>query len=340
MMIKAGIYHGKQDVRVEERPMPSVGPKDALVRILAGGICGTDINIIKFGTEMGIRFGQEFGHELFGEVVEIGSDASEGVKVGQRVGINPITAKRAGRRYSLEIGAFSQYVVVEDAEINYNLYPFADDINANEAVLMEPMSVGFHGAFSVNPKPGEKVVVLGAGPIGMSAAACLIGEGITDVVIVDIDDWRLAKARELGAKTVNTMTTSLKEGLSEIFGTVNVYGVELPDVDAFIDAAGAPILFEQVMQVVKPFARIAIIAVYKSEVPISLSQVMSKEVNIIGASGYTHEDILKVIDHINKKKTNISSMVTHVYPLDELQAAFDKAIEAKETIKVIVDLTK
>lgn len=77
-----------------------------------------------------------------------------------------------------------------------------------------------------------------------------------------------------------------------------------------------------------------------AEVPISLSQVMSKEVHLVGASGYTHEDILKVVDHINNKVTPISTIVTQVYPLDELQAAMDKAIEAKETIKVVVDLTK
>lgn len=93
------------------------------------------------------------------------------------------------------------------------------------------------------------------------------------------------------------------------------------------------------MQIVKPQARIAIIAVYKNEVPINLAQVMSKEVNIVGASGYTHEDIVKVIEHINDKKTNISTMVTQTYKLEDIQAAFDKAIAAKETIKVIVDLT-
>lgn len=79
-------------------------------------------------------------------------------------------------------------------------------------------------------------------------------------------------------------------------------------------------MFEQVMQIVKP-------------------QVMSKAVNIVGASGYTHEDIIKVIDHINAKKTNISTMVTQTYKLKDIQAAFNKAIAAKETIKDIVDLT-
>lgn len=239
----------------------------------------------------------------------------------------------------MEVGAFSQYVLIEDAALNYNLYEFDDSVSATEAVLMEPMSVGFHGAFSVLPKHGDKIVVLGAGPIGLSAAAGLIGEGIKDVCVVDIDNWRLDKAKELGALTVNTSTETLAEGLIKHFGEVNVYGVSVPNVDAFVDAAGAPILFEQVMQIVKPQARIAIIAVYKNEVPISLAQVMSKEVNIVGASGYTHEDIVKVIEHINDKKTNISTMVTQTYKLEDIQAAFDKAIAAKETIKVIVDLT-
>jgi len=338
-MMKVGIYHGQNSVGIEERPMPQVGAKDALVRILAGGICGTDINIVKAGSEMGIRFGSEFGHEMFGEIVELGSDVETDLKVGMRVGVNPITAKRAGRRYSLEVGAFSQYVLIEDSALNYNLYEFDNSVSATEAVLMEPMSVGFHGAFSILPKLGDKIVVLGAGPIGLSAAAGLIGEGIKDVCVVDIDNWRLDKAKELGALTVNTSTETLAEGLIKHFGEVNVYGVSVPNVDAFVDAAGAPILFEQVMQIVKPQARIAIIAVYKNEVPISLAQVMSKEVNIVGASGYTHEDIVKVIEHINDKKTNISTMVTQTYKLEDIQAAFDKAIAAKETIKVIVDLT-
>lgn len=336
--MKVGIYHGQKDVRIKEHPIPTIGEKEVLIRNLRGGICGTDINIIKAGSEMGIRFGREFGHELFGEVIEVGT-AVKDIKVGMRVSVNPVKAKRAGRRYSLEIGGFSQYVVIEDAALNYNLYLFEEHVSPEEAVLMEPMSVGFHGAFSTKPQEGENIVVLGAGPIGLSAAASLIGEGITNVVVVDIDDWRLAKAEQLGAKTLNTSTATLSEGLAMHFGTVNVYGADVPNVDAFVDAAGAPVLFEQVMQIVKPKARIAIIAVYKQEVPVSLVQIMSKEVQIIGASNYNHEDIAKVVEHLNQKKTDISTIVTHVYQLDDIQEAFNTAMEAKETIKVVVDLT-
>ncbi|BBH20226.1 threonine dehydrogenase [Paenibacillus baekrokdamisoli] len=339
-MMKAAIYYGKNDVRVEEKPIPTVGPKDVLVRNLRGGICGTDINIVKAGGgNIGISLGAEFGHEMVGEVVQVGADVSADIKVGLRVGINPITAKRAGRRKSLECSGFSQYVLIEDAALNYNLYEMDHNIPLETAVLMEPVSVGRHGAFRVNPQPTDKVVVLGAGPIGLSAAASLIAEGITNVCVVDIDDWRLQKATELGAVTVNSMKEDLVEGLTKHFGAVNVYGHIVPDVDIFIDAAGAPVLFEKVMKIVKFQAKISIIAVYKNEVPVSLAQMMSKELQIQGASGYTHEDITKVIDHLANKKTNIANIVTQVYKLDDIQEAFTAAIEAKEAIKVIVDLS-
>ena len=336
---QAGIYKGTNLVAVEERAIPEVGPNDVLLRNLRGGICGTDINIVKYGSEMGIRFEQEFGHEFAGIIEAKGENVTD-LDVGMFVAVNPITAKRAGRRYSLEAGGFSRYVLIEDAKKHHNLYPLNDDVTPEEGALVEPMSVGCHGAFSVKPQVGENIVILGAGPIGLSAAAMLIGEGITNVAVVDMVDWRLEKAKEIGAKTVDTSKISLTEGLVEIFGSVNVYGVDVPNVDAFVDAAGAAPLFTQVMEIVKPRARIAVIAVYKNEVPVSLSQVMSKEVKIVGASGYTNEDILKVINHLNNKKTKIATMVTQVYPLSEIQSAFDTAIAAKDSIKVIVDVTK
>lgn len=336
---KAGIYKSANTVTIEERPMQKVGPTDVLLRNERGGICGTDINIIKAGNEMGIRFDHEFGHEFVGIVEAVGSEV-QGIKEGIRVAVNPITAKRAGRRYSLEAGGFSQYVLIEDAALNYNLFTLAGNVTPEEGALVEPMSVGCHGAFSINPKPGEKIVVLGAGPIGLSAAAMLIGEGITDVAVVDMVDWRLEKAKEIGAKVIDTTKVSIADGLSEVFGTTNVYGVDVPNVDGFVDAAGAAPLFQQVMQIVKPNARYAVVAVYKNEVPVSFSQIMSKEIQIVGASGYTNEDILRVIDHINNKKTPINTMVTQVYKLSEIQQAFDTAIAAKESIKVLVDLTE
>ncbi|EUJ23664.1 Zn-dependent dehydrogenase [Listeria grandensis FSL F6-0971] len=338
--MKAAVYYGKEGIRVEEKAIPQVGEKDVLVRNLRAGICGTDINIVRGGAgDRGISIGAEFGHEMVGEVVEIGTAVASEVTKGMIVGINPVTAKRAGRRQSLEASGFSEYVLIEDAALNYNLYDMGEDCSLESAVLIEPMSVGRHGAFRANPKPIDKIVVLGAGPIGMSAAASLIAEGFPNVCVVDTNDWRLKKAEHLGASVLNTMKQDLAPGLSEQFGEVNVYGQMVPDVDVFIDAAGAPVLFEQVMKIVKPGAKISIIAVYKDEVPVSLAQVMSKEVSIQGASGYTDGDIRKVVDHIINKKTDIATMVTQVFKLDDIEEAFRVAIKGEGTVKVIVDLT-
>lgn len=340
MLMKVAIYNGKNGISIEERPIPVINETEVLVRNLRAGICGTDITIVKEGTiDRGIRPGSEFGHEMVSEIVQVGSKVSSDIKVGMIVGINPITAKRTGRRESLQCGGFSQYMVVEDARLDYNLYLMNSQVALETSALMEPMSVGRHGAFQINPAKTDNIVVLGAGAIGLSAAASLIAENIMNVCVVDIHNWRLEKARELGAKTVNTAEINLKEGLSQLFGQVNVYGQPMPDVDVFIDAAGAPFLFEEVLKLVKHQARISVVAVYKNEVPISLAQVMSKELVIQGSSGYTSNDIKQVAGYINEQKTNIGTIVSKIYKLDQIEQAFETAIAAKDVIKVSIDLT-
>ncbi len=338
--MKAAIYKGQEGISLVEKPIPEIKETDILVRNLRAGICGTDINIVKAGiTEGGISDGAEFGHEMVSEIMKVGAKVPADIKVGMIVGINPITAKRTGRRYSLECGAFSQYMVVEDARLNYNIFEIKPEVPLETAALMEPMSVGRHGAFRTNPKPTDKVVVLGAGSVGLGAATSLIAEGITNVCVVDINNWRLEKAKELGAKVVNTDAISLKDGLAKIFGKINVYGQEVPDVDIFVDAAGADVLFTEVMKIIKPNAVISIIALYKNNVPVSLLQIMSKEVRIIGSSGYTGEDFKAVAGYINENKTKIGNTVSKIYKLDNIQDAFKTAIKGHEVIKVVIDLT-
>lgn len=336
--MKAAIYKGPNGISIVDKEVPAIGSKDVLVKNLRAGICGTDINIVKEGSFNGISMGAEFGHEMAGEVVQVGREVSPDIKPGMIVGINPITAKKAGRWKSLECGGFSQFIAVEDAMLNYNLYAFNAGVPVETAALMEPMSVGRHGAFHTHPHTDHKVVVLGAGPIGLGAAASLIAEGIENVCVVDVNDMRLQAAVVIGAKSLNTTKVDLKTGLTGIFGEIDAYGQKMPDADIFIDAAGSPFLFDEVIKIVKPGARISIIAVYKSEVPVSLGQVMSKEVNIIGSSGYTDEDIRAVVGYINENKTKITSTISKVYKLDNIEEAFKAAIEGKDVIKVLIDL--
>jgi 2-desacetyl-2-hydroxyethyl bacteriochlorophyllide A dehydrogenase len=338
--MKSAIYYGNR-ISVEERPVPQAGENDVLLRNLYGGICGTDIPIVRSGaTNRGIACGAEMGHEMVGEIVEVGKNVSPEIKKGMIAAVNPITAKRVGRRESLQCGAFSQFIVIEDAALDYNLYEINRDVPPEIAALVEPMSVGRHGAFRSGPQKNDHVVILGAGAVGLGAAASLTVEGIENVCVIDKDAWRLDIARSLGLKTVNTSETDLHEGLSAIFGAVDVYGQKFPNIDIFVDAAGAPFVFTEVMKMVKSGAKISIIAVYKTEVPTNLYQIMSKEVRIEGASGYTAQDMKKVVGYINGGKIkNIGRMVSRIFKLDDIEEAFKTAIAAENVIKVLVDLT-
>lgn len=338
--MKVAIYDGKKGIFIEERPIPSIRETDVLVRNLRAGICGTDINIVKEGAvDRGIAPGSVFGHEMVSEVALVGKRVCPDIKTGMIVGVNPITAKRAGRRASLQCGGFSEYIVVEDAKLDYNLFAMDPGVSLETCALMEPLSVGRHGAFSTHPQATDHIVILGAGTIGLCAAVSLMAEDITNVCVVDIDEGRLEKAKELGAKTLNTSVTDLKNGLMEIFGESELYGRRVPDVDLFIDAAGSYVLFNEVSQLMKQGAKLSVIAVYKNEAAVSLSQIMSKELHIQGCSGYTTADIKRAASYINNKKTNIGSIVSRVYKLNDIREAFTTAIAGKNVIKVLIDLT-
>ena len=336
--MKTAIYRGKRKISVEETAVPDIGEYDVLVQNLRAGICGTDINIVKEGSENGINFGSEFGHEMVSRIVKKGAGVSHEIKLGMIVGINPITAKKAGRSKSLECGGFSQFMKVEDAHLNFNLYEIDDRVALETAALLEPMSVGRHGAFRTDPKPDDHVVILGAGPIGLGAAASLIAEGIENVCVADRDPWRLGIAAKLGAKILDTSSINLKKGLSAIFGEIDVYSDKVPNVDIFIDAAGSAPLFLEVFKIAKMNAKLSLIAVYKDDVPISFLQMMSKEITIIGSSGYTDADLQAVVGYINNNTTKIDLIISSIYMLDDIQYAFESAIDAKNVIKIIIDL--
>lgn len=338
-IMKAAIYKGKDGIEIDERAIPEMGEKDIIVRNLLAGICGTDINIVKVGrTDQGIENNSEFGHEMVGQVVKTGRFVPIDIKVGMKVGINPITAKRAGRRHSLQCGGFSQYITVEDAELGFNVFEIDESVPWEAAVLMEPMSVGRHGAFRTNPKQTDKVVILGAGPIGLLAALSLLCEKISHICIVDVDPFRLQKAEEFGIKTVNTAQVGLEDGLKSIFGSVDVFGSDKPDVDIFVDAAGAPGLLTQVLDTARTGSVISVIAVYKNAVPVDMAKIMSKEITILGSSGYESHDIEQVVGYLNSGTVNLENAVTHVFKLEDIELAFQTAISGKGTVKVLVDL--
>ena len=174
--MRAAIYYGPRDVRMEERPTPTAGPADAVVKIARAGICGTDLTAYLYsGDPVAIFEGGEFGHEMVGTVCEVGADVAD-VQVGDRVFVCPTTCKRGGMGLADSAGGFSEYVLVEDAKLDHNLYKLDDGVSFDEAVVAEPFAVGTRGKNVAGVRPGDHAVVFGAGPIGLAALSSLVGE--------------------------------------------------------------------------------------------------------------------------------------------------------------------
>lgn len=334
-MMKCAIYHGVQDVRIEERPIPQVQSTDVLVKVLRAGICGSDVGIYMHGGEnYGLMPNSQFGHEMVGKVVEKGSDVDDGIQIGDTVFVDPVMSQRGGVAGSIMAGAFSEYALVQDAKLDVNLYKLDKSVDLDKAVIIEPMSVGVQGAVAFNPTPLDKAVVLGAGPIGLSSAAGLIGRGLKHVVVVDINDKRLEKAQRLGAKTVNTKKENLKDKLIEYFGAFPGY-FPLPDVDLYVDAAGAPSLLAEVFGYARYGTKYAIVAVF-GQVTLPGQPFIAAQPVIYGSQGYTHDTIVEVIDHITRNKTDIASIVTDKFKHADIDKALKRAASG-EGIKVIID---
>ncbi|MFA9378293.1 MAG: zinc-binding dehydrogenase [Lachnotalea sp.] len=338
--MKTAIYYGPKDVRIEERPNPIAGPKDVVVKIKKAGICGSDITAWLYdGKYVGVFPNSEFGHEMVGVVDSIGSEIKE-IKVGDRVFVNPTCAKRKGLYVTDMAGAFSEYVCIEDAKYEYNLFMLPDNVSYDEAVVMEPFCVGTHGKNVPGVKAGNNVVIYGAGTIGLCSLNALIGQGVKKPVIVDINDNRLALAKEMGATPFNPNTMKpMKEFLSEHFGTVpNPLGVLMPNVDIFVDCAGVPTIPDEFITLAKRGAKLSIVAVYKQPIEVAFSKIMGSEAVIMGSNGYTVEDIHEVIDNIAGNKTHINKIITHYFPQEKIVEAFQTASDPSTgALKVVID---
>ncbi len=336
--MRVAIFDGVQKVHMEERPIPRLTADDVLVKILRAGICGSDTGAyLHGGMYYGIADGGEFGHEMVGKVVEKGANVADDISVGDIVFVDPTKCKNAGLRVADMAGAFSEYVNVEHAQQGVNVYTLDPNIDLDAAAITEPLSVGTQGAVCLNPKETDNIVVLGAGAIGLSSAAGLIARGIKNVVVVDRDANRLAKAAELGAMTVNTTECVLRDKLCEIFGGVEFMpGSKNPMVTTYIDAAGSPALFEECFSYPFIGTQYVIVSVYFGTVTLAGPSFMLAHPVITSSVGYTHETILEVIDHITNMKTPVKTMVTKKFAHKDFPEAIATAASGSE-IKVVID---
>jgi (R,R)-butanediol dehydrogenase / meso-butanediol dehydrogenase / diacetyl reductase len=327
--------HGVDDVRLDPTDPPRPGNRDVVVRVRACGVCGSDLSYVKVGGIHRKPGGvTPIGHEAAGEVVVVGP-AVKGVRVGQRVVINPMMTPSYIGSGGPE-GAFTEELLVRDARIGDSLLPIPDDLPYEVAALTEPLAVALHGVNRAQAKAGDKVVVFGCGPIGLGMVVWLVDRGVTDVVALDLSDERLERAKALGARAViNPSRENVRARLLELHGTARVFSRESVGTDAYIDAAGAPSILSDVINMAKYQSRLVITAAYMKPVEINLGTMLTTEMTITTAVGYPNEmpDVIAALPRLREK---VATLISHRYPFDQVIDAFAMA-GTPSSAKVMVE---
>ncbi|GAB2988402.1 zinc-binding dehydrogenase [Streptomyces pseudoechinosporeus] len=321
-----------------DRPVP--GPKDALLRIRACGICGTDVTFLHMG---GMPLGPggqmipvPLGHEPAGEIVEVGAEVTD-LKVGDRVVVNPQGAPSGIIGCGGAQGGMSEYLLIEDAVLGKGVAVIPDTIPFDIAALNEPMAVARHCVNRSEAGPADKVLVFGAGPIGLGAAIWLKLRGVRHVTVADVIPERLQTALAIGADAViDSAREDVTTRLTELHGQgANSLGQPRPDTDIYIDAAGVAAVVNTALTSAKWGAKLVTVAVHKKPEPIDFGAILRSEMTIIGSQGYPTE-IFEVTQELVEHQDRFARLISHRVPFSEVERAFDLTLTPGAAEKVIV----
>lgn len=321
---------------IDDVPMPTCGPRDALVKVSACGICGSDIHFVKWGTLRDDGLPMALGHEATGIVESVGSEVDT-LTPGMRVFISPTAHDGSTIGAGIHDGAFASHVVIRNAVLGRNLLPIPDDLDLHRAALVEPLAVGLHTVNRGNPDETTKAVVYGCGPIGLAAILWLARREVKHIVAIDIAEERLAFARRMGAHaTINPRQDDVETRLVEHHGNgPNVKTKATVGTDVFYDLAAGPGILDQVINMAKFRSRIVVGAIYFEPVPVNFRELILRELEITTAGPYEQElrDVLAELPQVDGEV--LDAYVTGTYPFDQFDEAFNVA-KQPSSAKILV----
>lgn len=339
-MMKAAVFVEKGRIVLEDKPIPSPGPLDAVIRITTTTICGTDVHILK--GEYPVARGLTIGHEPVGIIEKLGS-AVEGFSEGQRVIAGAITPSgysnaclcgqcsqdgprtrhgfqaMGGWRFGNTIdGAQAEYLLVPDAMTNLAVIP---DGLTDEQVLMCPdiMSTGFAGAEQGGVRIGDTVAIFAQGPIGLCATAGARLSGATRIITVDSIARRMEVSRRMGADEVVDFTAC--DPVERIMELTDGRGV-----DVAIEALGTARTFESCLRVLRPGGVLSSLGVYSGDLRIPLDAYaagLGDHKIVSGLCPGGKERMRRLMAVIDSGRIDLSEMVTHSFTLDQIEEAYD-----------------
>ena len=325
--------HGPGDVRVDDIDPPQPGPRDAVVRIAACGICGSDLSYIKMGGMAGP--GPEplcLGHEMAGVVDWVGAEV-ESVRMGDRVVVEPGNDEVGRIGGGGPQGGLTPELLVREADAGL-LHAVPDGLSLQVAAFAEPLAVGMHAVDQAQVQPGEAVAVFGCGPIGLAAIATLVDRGHERVVGIDLSPARLALAEDLGAQAALDPTeVDVWAELAQLHGTTPFMFGPTPATEVFIEASGSGRVITDILNRGRVGGRMSVVALHYEPIPTSFLMVLMKEFTIRGSMEYPSR-FADAIDLLARR--DLSGLITHRYPLERFDEALGVLQSSKDCGKVLV----
>jgi threonine 3-dehydrogenase len=325
---------------LEQVPIPNVGNNDLLIKIQKTSICGTDVHIYKWDewSQRTIKVPQVIGHEFVGEVVHMGSDVA-GYSVGERVSgeghivCGVCRSCRAGRRHlctnAIGIGVnrdgcFAEYLSLPAV----NAWHVHDEISSDIAAFFDPFGNATHSALSFN-LVGEDVLITGAGPIGVMAAAIAKHVGARNVVVTDVNEYRLGLAEKMGAtRAINVAKMSIEECREEL-GMIGF--------DIGLEMSGNRDAFESMLENMHHGGRIALLGILPNSSQVNWDEVIFKGLTIKGIYGREIFETWYKMQTMLQSGLDIAPILTHKYPFDDFQKGFDVMLSGNSG-KVVLEL--
>ena len=317
-------------IEIQDVGYPRLGPREVVVEVMAVGVCGSDATYFNVGYigDWVVDGPIILGHEVAGRVREIGPEVTQ-VQVGDRVAIEPGTPDRdchecmAGRYHlcpRLEFlatppydGALVQYLAMDER----NLFPMPDSMSYEEGAMLEPLSVGIWACHRAGLQPGDDVLVTGAGPVGVLAAQVARALGAGSVTVVDISDFRLGIAAELGLATERSDAPSSKT------------------FDLLLECSGAPGVLASGLDRLRNAGRAAMVGIPKKPVELPLANLNAREITLALVNRYSHT-WPTAIDLVSSGRVDVASIITHRFPLDGSEDAITLAGRNPESLKAVI----
>jgi threonine dehydrogenase-like Zn-dependent dehydrogenase len=347
--MKAGILYADKDIRVGDAPDPKIRPDEVLVQSAFAGICGTDLHIYRGEFHERVKFPAIQGHEFGGTIVEVGKQVTN-LKAGDRVVVDPIischscpaclsghiNACRTLKLLGVDLdGGFGQYVAAPASHV----FHLPESVPMEFAPMVEMFGLGCHVLARGHVQPGETVVILGAGKLGLAVLDVLChSANPATTIITDLQPFRLETARKLGAEY--TINVEQEDPIARVMEITRGEGADcvIECVGYFHEVAGREAPLQQAIQMIRNAGRIVACGLGEQLSPVHFKTLVIKEAEVI-ASRVTLGEFPRAIRLMAKGLVHPQLHVTHKMPLREIGAAFVQVDrEDPRTIKVVLDV--